>query len=245
VDGVSLKSLLLEQNNSWNERLIYSHWNNRISVRSPQWRYDRDGLLHNILQDPGQHVDVSGQYPDVVQILQDSLGHWEQNVLSELGRDDRPFPVGHSDFRYTQLPSRDGVAHGNIERSNRFPNDSFFTNWSSTADSITWDVEVLESGDYQVELYYTCPEVDLGSTVQLSFGHSSITGVIDEAHDPPLKGMEHDRIERQESYVKDFRPMNLGIIRLESGRGFLTLKALEVPGSQVMDFRLLMFTRVE
>lgn len=78
--------------------------------------------------------DVSGQYPDVAQTLQDSLVQWEQSVSGKLGEDDRPFPVGHPEFRYTQLPARDGIAHGNIERSNRFPNDSFFTNWSSTAD---------------------------------------------------------------------------------------------------------------
>jgi hypothetical protein len=29
-------------------------------------------------------------------------------------------------------------------------------------------------------------------------------------------------------------------LRIEKGKGFLTLKALEIPGSQVMDFRLLM-----
>ncbi len=47
-----------------------------------------------------------------------------------------------------------------------------------------------------------------------------------------------------ESYVKDFEPMKLGTIRLERGRGELSLRATENPGTQAMDFRLLMFTRV-
>jgi len=126
----------------------------------------------------------------------------------------RPFPVGHPEFYYTQLPARDGNAHGSIERSNRFPNDSFFTNWRSTDDQITWDVEVLASGDYKAEIYYTISEEDLGSVIQLSFGDSSITGKIDKPHDPPLRGMENDRVERMESYVKDFKPMELGVIKL-------------------------------
>jgi hypothetical protein len=58
-----------------------------------------------------------------------------------------------------------------------------------------------------------------------------------------LRGAENDRVERKESYVKDFRPLNLGVIRLKKGRGQLALKAVEMPGSQVMDFRLMMFTR--
>jgi arylsulfatase A-like enzyme len=245
IDGVSLKPLLSDQPEMWPERLIYSYWNGRISVRSQEWRFNHEGQLHNMLQDPGQHNNLAGRYPDIAQALGDSLVEWEQNTVSGLGEDDRPFPVGHADFRYTQLPARDGIAHGHIERSNRFPNDSFFENWVSTSDSITWDVEVLEAGNYQAELYYTCPEEDVGSTVELSFGESKITAIVSEAHDPPLHGMEHDRIERQESYVKDFKPMDLGVIHLEPGRGSLTLKALEVPGSQVMDFRLIMLTRVE
>ena len=50
--------------------------------------------------------------------------------------------------------------------------------------------------------------------------------------------------ERAESYVKDFRTMKLGTIDLEKGRDVLKLTATEIPGRQVLDFRLLMFTRL-
>jgi hypothetical protein len=56
--------------------------------------------------------------------------------------------------------------------------------------------------------------------------------------------MGNDRIERGESYVKDFRPLNLGVIHLAKGPGQLSLKALEIPGATVMDLRLLMFERM-
>jgi hypothetical protein len=39
--------------------------------------------------------------------------------------------------------------------------------------------------------------------------------------------------------------MDLGVIHLEKGRSKLELKALDIPGDQVMDVRLLMFHRVE
>lgn len=248
VDGISLKPLLMGETGSNNDRLIYSHWNGRTSVRSQDWRFDHEGRLHNISQDREQQNDISAQHPDVAQSLADSLENWEWQVLGDLrasGQDNRLFPVGHPDFRYTQLPARDGTAHGNIKRSNRFPNDSFFTNWNSTADSITWDIEVIESGEFEVELYYTVREEDTGSTIQLSFGDERITHQVSEAHDPPLRGMEHDRVERQESYVKDFKPMNIGTVNLESGVETLTLKALEIQGTQVMDFRFLILTRAK
>ena len=44
---------------------------------------------------------------------------------------------------------------------------------------------------------------------------------------------------------KDFKAMKLGTIRLEKGRGELTLQATRIPASQVMDFRLMMLTRVD
>lgn len=94
-------------------------------------------------------------------------------------------------------------------------------------------------------LYYTCPEKDTGSTFELAFGENKLTGKITGAHDPPLTGMEHDRVKRIESYVKDFKPLRLGTMHLTEGKGLLTLKALDIPGSQVMDFRLMTFTRID
>jgi hypothetical protein len=42
--------------------------------------------------------------------------------------------------------------------------------------------------------------------------------------------------------MKEFRPLKLGTIHLEKGRGLLSLRALEVPGKSVMDMRLLTLT---
>lgn len=245
LDGISLEKLLLEDDPEWEERLIYNHWGRGTSVRSQQFRLDRNNQLFDMWEDPGQETDVSGQYPEVHQKLVLAKEIWEKEVLSELPAEDtRTFPVGHPEYTYTQLPARDGITTGNIKRSNRYPNCSFFTNWTALDDTISWDVEVLEEGDFEVVLYYTCPEEDVGSLVELSWGESRISSRITEAHDPPLTGMEHDRDPRIESYVKDFKPLPLGTIRLEKGTGILTLRALEIPGTQVMDFRLMMLRRV-
>ncbi len=53
-----------------------------------------------------------------------------------------------------------------------------------------------------------------------------------------------DRVERKgESYVKDFRPLRLGVLRMAKGRGKLTLRAVEVAGKSVADVRWVMLTR--
>lgn len=246
LDGVSLRPLLLEEAGSWTDRFIFSHWNGRVSVRSQQYRLDHEGKLFNMKSDPGQLSDVTSDYPAEAKALREEAEAWRRSVFAELPKkDDRPLTVGHPAAIYTQLPARDGVGHGNITRSSRHPNCSFFTNWISLEDKITWDIEVLASGKFEVELYYTCPEKDAGSSFELTFAGSSLAGRILEGYDPPLRGMEHDRVERIESYVKDFKPLNLGVLSMEKGRGPLTIKAVNIAGKQLMDVRLLMLKRIE
>ena len=246
VDGENLKPLLLDTNPDWKERLVYSHWGGRTSVRTQNYRLDHEDRLYDMEKDHGQTMDISAQFPQITDSLKKAKEDWLVNTKPiSASEDDRPFTLGHPDYVYTQLPARDGIPHGNIQRSNRFPNNTFFTNWTSLQDKITWDVEVLADGEFNVELYYTCALENIGTTIQLDFGDNSITSTITKAHDPPLTGMENDRDPRMESYVKDFIPMELGKITLKKGKGQLTLNALKMTGKEVADVRLLMFTRLK
>jgi hypothetical protein len=157
-------------------------------------------------------------------------------MLPLVGPDTRPYPVGHAEL--TLLPARDGVPHGGVQRSGKAPNCSYFTNWTRKDDSITWDVEVGRAGIYEASVYYTCPAADKGSTIELSFDGARVQTKVDPPHDPPLTGKAEDRHDRgPESYVKDFKPLSLGAIQLNKSRGPLTLRASEIPGSQVADIR--------
>lgn len=246
VDGKNLKPLLFDTNPDWKERLVYSHWGGRTSVRAQNYRLDHEDRLYDMEKDHGQTMDISAQFSQITDSLKKAKEDWLVNTKPiSASEDDRPFTLGHPDHVYTQLPARDGIPHGNIQRSNRFPNNTFFTNWTSLQDKITWDVEVLADGEFNVELYYTCAMENIGTTIQLDFGDSSITSTITKAHDPPLTGMENDRDPRNESYVKDFIPMVLGKITLKKGKGQLTLNALKMTGKEVADARLLMFTRLK
>lgn len=248
VDGKSLAGLLTQSIGgdsaaNWPDRNIVSHWNGKVSVRNQRFRLSHTGELFEIDTDPGQRRNVAEQHPEICQRLQQVADGFRQE-FKDYDNDQRPFLLGHATYQYTQVPARDATATGKIQRSNRFPNCSFFTNWTSTDEQLVWDLEVAASGTYQVDLQYTCPEDDVGSTVELAVGASRLRTKILTPHDPPLRGQEHDRTPRQESYVKDFATMSLGTIELQKGSGPMTLSAIEIPGKQVMDFRLLMFTRV-
>jgi hypothetical protein len=245
LDGISLGPALLTGKNSAPKRPIISQWKGKTSVRTNRFRLDNNGKLFDMRADPGQYKDVTKTFPEDSARLKRILARQQASLPADYGKDDRPFVIGHTDAELTQIPARDGVAHGSIKRSNRYPNCSYFTNWTSVEDSITWEVEVGATSNYAVEVYYTCPKADVGSTFELSFDETRLIAQVVSPHDPAVKGAEHDRVKRAESYVKDFKPMTLGVVRLEKGKGTLTLKATKIPGSQVMDFRLLMLKRVD
>src|SRR5207248_6691483 len=125
--------------------------------------------LFDMETDPGQDHDISAQQKDETARLTKARADWKAELLPGLENDTRPFTVGYREFPITMLPARDGIPHGHIQRSAFAPNCSYFKNWTSTNDSITWDIEVATTGKYDVTIYYTCGKSDLGSTIELSF----------------------------------------------------------------------------
>ena len=258
LDGLSLKPLLLGQKVQWPDRTIMNCWKGKVSARTQRYRLGHTGQLFDMVADPGQRKDISKDQPKVAAQLRDEVEQWKKTVLTELGEDNRPFVIAHPNSEWTQIPARDGMAHGGIKRSNKFPNCSYFYNWTSLDDKITWPVEVGASGKYEVTMHYALPKGDEGTRVQLSYGKgdrndegkaagyaSATTVTLSKAHDVPARGQENDRVKRMESYVKDFKPIPMGTLNLKQGKGVLTLKALEIPGETALEFRLLMLKRVK
>jgi arylsulfatase A-like enzyme len=243
LDGLSLRPLLLSATSDWPDRTLVQMWNNRLSLRTQRYRLDTTGQLFDMLADPGQRRDATKEHPEVAERLKAAATMWKAELQAGLGKDDRPYTVGYA--RSTPLPARDGVPHGNVQRSASAPNCSYFTNWTSPDDRITWEIDVAAAGRYEALVYYTCPAADVGSKVELSCGPRKTTAVVSTAHDPPLYGENHDRVPRRgESYMKDFQPLALGQIELAKGRGQLALRALSVAGKQVMDVRYVVLNRL-
>jgi arylsulfatase A-like enzyme len=244
LDGIDLKPAILGKAQI-TDRVIFSSWRGRVGARTQRFRLGHQGRLFDIPNDPGQRKDVSKQHPQVAERLKKQVAEFKSTVADQNAKDKRRFPIGHAEYRWTQIPARDGKQHGGIKRSNRFPNCSFFTNWTQLDDKITWDTEVAASGTYEVELHYSCNKADIGSEVELTVGEQKLSFKITEPHEAPLQGDEHDRVKRQESYVRAFKPVKLGRMQLQKGQQGMTLQATKITGTQVMDVRLVMFEKVD
>ena len=248
LDGINIEDQLLKENIHEQDRTLYSYWGRKISVRIPGYVLDNQGKLYNIRNDREQIQDLSVKESKIHERMQKSLDKFKQEVLSDFSYNDvRPFVIGHPDEIFSKLPARDAKIFGAIERSNRYPNCSYFTNWKSTDANINWNVEVAESGLFEVRVYYTCDQRNIGSSFELSSDREGerLNFTLNKVNDNPMIGADLDRSPRAESYFKGFRPVSVGNISISKGKTNISLKATDIANQEAMNFWLLEFKRVK
>ena len=240
LDGVSLRTCL-EGNAPPPDRLLFSENGGKVSVRSSTHRLDATGELFDMEKDPRQLKNVAAEFSDVASRLRQAVATWKREAVLP-AKTVRPYPVGYVALPRAELHAGEGTPGGGIQRSARWPNSSYFRNWKSVHDSITWPIEVLTPGRYRIEIYYACPSADVGATIEAAIGATTIHARLETPNDPPSVGAANDRVEREESYTKDFRPFVLGEATLPAGDFDLTLRALDIPGKQVMEVQAVVVT---
>ena len=246
LDGMSMAKVLSGKSDP-GPREIFSNWNGKTTVRTQQYRLQGTGELYDIKNDPKELVNVADKRPKVLKELKAKLNAWIADAKPVRSRNEgtkRPFTLAHPDATLTQMPARDAVGSGQIKRSNRFPNCSFLGNWKSTDDHVTWEVDVLSDGMHAVQLLYACKPESVGSRLALTIGNETVEAEITEANPSPLVGAAEDRFERAESYVRNWKAMDLGKIKLTKGPAMIRLSATKINGDELCDVRLLLFRRL-
>lgn len=246
LDGINLRQHLLEERTPVHDRFLYSYWAGMTSVRTQGYVLDGHDHLYHTDRDRGQEKDISMDEPLIHRRMKMHSDWFKNEVLKDFSEEDtRPFMIGHPQERYSKLPARDAQITGLIERSNRYPNCSYFTNWRSLDAKISWNVKVEEDGLFEVLIYYTCDKRNIGSEFVLSTDRDGerLRFSLDQANDQPMVGADLDRVPREESYVKGFRPYSAGTIRLAEGQTTLSLQAKMIPNDEAMDFWMLVLKR--
>ncbi|HIG26915.1 MAG TPA: N-acetylgalactosamine 6-sulfate sulfatase [Verrucomicrobiales bacterium] len=235
LDGLSFGSLFRKEPKKWKQRHLFAIKNQQVSVRTQRFRLDSTGKLFDIEHDRGQQLDVSQEHPVLTEQLRNAASDHNLQMQKDFAAYKvRPFTVGYK--KSTTLPARDGVEHGSIQRSARAPNNSFFTHWTNSEDSITWDVDVAQDGDYQAIVYYTCASGNEEAVIQFSMENgNSVQTEVTDVFDPPLYDKSKERVENSHYFVKDFNPLKLGTLQLNKGRGSLRLSAPILKGPEAID----------
>jgi hypothetical protein len=124
------------------------------------------------------------------------------------------------------------------------PNNAWLTNWTSTDAKITWDIDVVRGGKYEVGLQYLCDAANAGSRVKISAGAS--TAEADVTGTPIRQVPSPDRVKRTvEAYEMEWATLPAGTLQLEKGKSTLTVQAITKPGREVMDIKAIVLKRTE
>ena len=236
LDGTSLVPLLKTDDAEWPDRLLFSYRKSAVSVRSQRFRLDADGQLFDIRNDPGQRQNVAAKFPDEARRLSKKADNFADDVKNDVERNkSRPFHVGFASS--TTLPARDAIHQGTIQRSSKAPNNSFFTNWTSEDDCITWDIQVAETGVFEATVWYTCADGNEGCTIQIGTdtNNSTASAQVIEVFDPPLYAKPLERVQKSHYHVKDFKPLVLGTFHLQKGQHTLRLTCPKMTGREAID----------
>lgn len=210
----ALRSELLERASQWHRQV----WGKPYQPQPPQLAKSVKGAAKG-----GTRTIRQGHKPTPVHAL-----------------DERPYPVGFSQFPLTMLEARDGLPVGSVLRSSSAPNCSYFVNWKDgPQDGITWDVEVHQAGRYEVVLDQACAPGNQGCTIRLEFSDQSLEARVPTAWWPPLHDQD-DRVPRKgESVMRSFAPFRMGEINLPKARGLIKLTAHHLQGPEAIELRRL------
>ena len=127
LDGIDWGQRLLDEKAPAMDRVLYSYWGGKTSVRISYYLLDAEGHLYKTDIDREQRKDVSDKEPEIYERMKRYSNWFKDELLADFPKKDtRPFIIGHPRETYSKLPARDARISGPIERSNRYPNCSYF-----------------------------------------------------------------------------------------------------------------------
>ncbi len=132
----------------------------------------------------------------------------------------------HSDYRW-------------MEKFGEWKHDYFIARWSSEDAVATWDINVLEAGDYLVSLEYSCENEAADSEWVLSCGDESITFVTFESGFDSTKSFQPGP-PRYRNFTVTLGVLNIpnaGLNQLQVSPRFLKGKGIGLKGIRIEPYR--------
>ena len=139
---------------------------------------DKDNNLYNLEDDQSQIFPIEND--SLKEYLIEKKKAWIEQVLDpSLSNQKRPFTISGEFGVNNILPARDSNFSSGIKRSNRYPNDSFLTNWSE-ADSIYWPIQVMSDGLYSMRIFINSDKESLNSEIIVSSNNNNVKGKVEK-----------------------------------------------------------------
>ncbi|MEM0897781.1 MAG: arylsulfatase [Verrucomicrobiota bacterium] len=154
-DGTSIRKLLDGEEEGWPDRILVTDsqrvkdpikWR-KSSVMTNQWRLVNEKELYDIKVDPGQENNVYGDHPKVVKRLTRFYNDWWAELEPTFAQA-TAISLGHPAENPATLTSHDWITTGSTPWNQGHVRRAV----NGDANVGFWNVNVVESGDYEVRL---------------------------------------------------------------------------------------------
>ena len=244
LDGKSLKPLLGTGKGKSPHDYLFHQWNRGHPVLASvpgdpelqaSWavrnargqKLTASGELYDLVADPGETRSIADWNPELVRDLRARMDEWFADVTRGQTYDRVPIQVGRDDENPVEIDLTWGDPIGQKVRPlYRNYNRDIVDQWSVPGDAMTWDLEVVRPGRYEVTLNYGCRPGD-GGKLKIECGRSSIV---------------HDVLATAGREI--FRPQPVGFLQLTRGTAELRFTAESVKGHEIMALHKVWLRRV-
>ncbi len=269
LDGRDLSPLLLKQPTDWPDRMIFSTWAGRVSVRTQQYRLDdRGAALRHGRRSGADDANQRARIRKLAARLKAAVTAWRQEMFGgtrpadALAKTEKRSqkkaatatrsirvrsPSATASFPSPCCPARDGEPRGGVRRSGSAPNCSYFVNWTSKDDRMVWLLDVHTTGRTKSSSTTPAPKPMPGRSSNCRFRDSRLTGRVSSRLG---SAAEH---ESGHAAASARRIADEGVPPAEAWRDPPGEQArlrsryvrLEIPGKSVMDVRRVTLTLLE
>jgi len=237
IDGISVAASLNGETQQIS-RAIFTHVAQPQSELSPlPGAIRKDSMLlallpsgaelYDLKNDPDQNEDLALKSPEIAEKLSEEYQAWWQKVAPQ-NLEDRPIPVSKQSPEIF-LAAYEAKFTGEIRffEGHGWAQD-WLTNWKNEADSIFWNLNVLDSGEFEVFLEYAAREDQVGAKMKLTDGKTNLQWTLTEAF-LPKSISSPDRVIRKEAPEQTWKHLSLGKITLNLGQQALRITAKDIP----------------
>ncbi len=237
VDGVDLKALIEGKTDRLPDRMIFTHRLAKTlepyvgSVRTRDYRlsvYKDSAVLFNIKNDPGENKNLYDRENQKAKALQEAYLNWYEDASKNV-KLNPSVPVGYDKAKIVRIPTPEGQMHGQL-KCYGLPNGNWVNHFQTAADYITFELDAVRPGNYEIAIEYSQPDESRPAVVAecgaLTVKADLPQYVAETIHSP-------DRVTRTQAYEKVWGKQSVGIVPLQKGKQTLKLFVENAPTENI------------
>ena len=251
IDGISMKDALMGDADAPAGRMIFTHrLNGHLSpalggVRTARYRlevYPEEKVsLYDMQRDPSENNDILDSGNPEHKELYSRYLEWFDDASTGVREADRSVPVGYEAAPQVRIPAPEGRMSGML-KCYGYPNQNWVNHFVAEDDSLSFTLDVIAEGDYDVSVDYSNAE-DTGAAAFFVRTEDGIISVpvpqfITEFRYSP------DRVVRDEAPDMTWSRLRIGKIHLNEGRTSFSLYAAGIKDRSSVRVKTLILDRL-